>query len=84
MKTFGLPSKDKVQGLAYKDAPIAHYPNWAFRCPDCPPEDSYYELPQDLPAVSDAYENRTLSFLRKCGCVQGTIDPLTLRMKDVM
>ena len=46
-------------------SPIAHYPNWVFRCPNC--GDSF-ELAQNLPEVQEAYENQALEYFRSCGC----------------
>jgi hypothetical protein len=46
--------------------PIAHYPNWAFRCPAC---NRTYELPQEMSDVKGAHENGTLHYFRPCGCM---------------
>ena len=62
--------------------PIGHYPNWVFRCPDC--KDSYYELPQDLPELKELYNKGELPFERNCGCIDNSIHPETLRLKDVL
>ena len=74
-----LPNRDLVMGGKYKDAPTAHYPNWVFNCPDC----GYYELPQGLPDIQEAYEHKTLFYSRSCGCRDGTVKPSTLRMEDI-
>tara|TARA_R100000306_G_C4350647_1_gene129952 strand:- start:368 stop:610 length:243 start_codon:yes stop_codon:yes gene_type:complete len=79
MEAEGLPSKEAVMGGKYRKEPLAHYPNWAFHCPDC----GYYELPQNLPEIKEAYEAQTLFFLRPCGCKEGKVSPYTLRLKDV-
>lgn len=80
MEGRGLPSRDSVMGGDYKEAPIAHYPNWAFHCPDC----GYYELPQDLSDIEEAYKGRTLFFLRPCGCKENKVSPHILRLKDIL
>lgn len=80
MGKHNLPSGDLVLGGRYINAPIAHYPNWAFNCPDC----GYYELPQDLPDIKEAYQNQALLFVRPCGCKEGKVSPHTLRLHEVL
>jgi len=63
--------------------PIPHHPNWSFSCLDCD-DTGFYELPQDLPEIKEAYENRTLSFHRPCGCKDNNIHPATLRLWEIL
>ena len=79
-----LPAPDKVIGGNGTKAPIAHYPNWAFMCPDCPPRNSYYELPQELPHIKEAYQAGTLKYVRSCGCIDGKVADATMRLWEVM
>lgn len=79
-----LPDQDRVFGGKNADSPIAHYPNWAFMCTDCPPQNSYFELPQDLPEIEEAYQEGTLTFQRPCGCKNGNIHPQTKRLWEIM
>ena len=78
-----LPDVDKVMGGNYKGSPIAHYPNWSFMCPDCNPRDSFYELPQELEDIQEAYKAQTLKFLRPCGCITDTVHPETVRVSII-
>ena len=64
--------------------PIAHYPNWAFYCPDCPTGSSYYELPQELPHIKEAYEDRRLTYKRPCGCFEGKQEQHIIRLWEVI
>ena len=79
-----LPETDIVLGGKYAGSPIAHYPNWAFMCPNCTTGNSYYELPQELPDIQEAYKSGMLKFSRPCGCVTNDIHPETLRLWQVM
>tara|TARA_B100000749_G_C18373531_1_gene442803 strand:+ start:195 stop:446 length:252 start_codon:yes stop_codon:yes gene_type:complete len=79
-----LPTPDKIMGGKYKTAPIAHYPNWAFYCPDCPTGNSYYELPQELPYIQEAYKAGTLEYNRPCGCLEGKVVEQTMRLWEVL
>ena len=79
-----LPTSDKVIGGNTKDGPIPHYPNWAFMCPDCPARNSYYELPQELPHIKEAYQAGTLKYVRSCGCIDGKVDDATMRLWEVL
>ena len=47
--------------------PIAHYPNWAFRCPAC---NRTYELSQEMTDIKEAHESGTLHYFRPCGCIK--------------
>lgn len=79
-----LPTPDKIIGGKYKTAPIPHYPNWAFYCPDCPTGNSYYELPQELPHIQEAYKAGTLEYNRPCGCLEGKVVEQTMRLWEVL
>ena len=80
MIKHNLPNRDLVMGGNYSGGPIAHYPNWAFNCPNC----GYYELPQNLPDIKEAYQNQTLLFMRPCGCKEGNRSPYALSLSEVL
>jgi len=85
-----LPDKELVYGPNTRvhkfQPPIAHYPNWAFSCPDCEGKnsDKFYELPQDLPEIKEQYEKGELPFFRSCGCKDNNIHPDTLRLWEIL